>query len=73
MATDAFHALQKGDSNKHDKLIHQHIDQLAAQCEVIILAQFSMARALKSYGKSELPILTSPESSCTKIVEMVSS
>lgn len=68
--TEAFQALQKGNQAKHDELIHAEIDKLTPECDVVLLAQYSMARALDSYERGETPILTGPEVSANAIVEL---
>ena len=68
--TDAFQALQKGDQAKHDEMIHAEIDKLSAHCDVVLIAQYSMARAMDSYERGAMPILTGPEVSANAIVEL---
>jgi len=70
---EAFQALQKANSARHDEMIHAEIDKLARDVDAVVLAQYSMARALESYeGKSgSIPILTGPEVSANAIVELV--
>lgn len=69
---EAFQALQNGDRHKHDELIHKEILRLSDDSDVIILAQFSMARALETLGTASKPVLTSPEISVKAIVDRVS-
>lgn len=68
--TEAFQALQKANQAKHDELIHAEIDRLSGESDVIILAQYSMARSLDSYERGSTPILTGPEVSANAIVEL---
>lgn len=68
--TDAFQALQKGNQAKHDEMIHAEIDKLSSHCDVVLLAQYSMARAMDSYERGKTPILTGPEVSANAIVEL---
>lgn len=68
--TEAFQALQRGNQAKHDEMIHAEIDKLSEHCDVVLLAQYSMARALDSYERGETPILTGPEVSANAIVEL---
>lgn len=68
--TEAFQALQKGDQAKHDEMIHAEIDKLSSHCDVVLLAQYSMARAMDSYERGETPILTGPEVSANAVVEL---
>jgi len=68
--TEAFQALQRGNQSKHDEMIHAEIDKLAPDCDVILLAQYSMAHSLDSYERGLTPILTGPEVSANAIVEL---
>ncbi|MGE7717930.1 aspartate/glutamate racemase family protein [Priestia megaterium] len=70
--TEAFQALQNGDRHKHDELIQKEILMLSDDCDVIILAQFSMARVLETLETASKPVLTSPEISVKAIVDRVS-
>ncbi len=70
--TEAFQALQKGNQEKHDEMIHAEMDKMTQHCDVILLAQYSMARALGSYEKGSIPILTGPQVSAQAIVDLVS-
>ena len=69
---EAFKALQNGERTKHDELIHQKALELMIDCDVILFAQFSMARALETLDFSTTPILTSPEISVKSIVAEIS-
>jgi Asp/Glu/hydantoin racemase len=72
--TEAFVALQNGDRAKHDELIHQKIQELSVNNEVILLAQMSMARALRSLAEPpSTPILTSPDISIRTILDLLES
>lgn len=67
---EAFQALQKADQEKHDGLIHAEIDKLSEESDVVVLAQYSMARSLDSYERGSTPILTGPEVSANAIVKL---
>lgn len=69
---EAFEALQNGNRTKHDELIHQKVFELMDNCDVILFAQFSMARALETLDFTTTPILTSPEISVKSIVAEIS-
>ncbi|MCZ0871388.1 aspartate/glutamate racemase family protein [Peribacillus sp. AS_2] len=71
---EAFKALQNGDRTKHDELIHRKVQELTIDCDVILFAQFSMARALETIDitTTDKPILTSPEISVKSIIEEIS-
>lgn len=70
MITEAFQALQRGNQAKHGELIHEAINKLSSNSDVVLLAQYSMARALDSYERGTTPILTGPEVSANAIVEL---
>ncbi|WP_042196364.1 aspartate/glutamate racemase family protein [Paenibacillus camerounensis] len=69
---DAFEALQAGDIERHNSLIQEHIKLLSKTCEVIVLAQISMARALDHYDITDKQVLTSPESSIQALKQAMS-
>ncbi|WP_111922772.1 aspartate/glutamate racemase family protein [Priestia endophytica] len=69
--SEAFEALQNRQATTHDELIHQKVEELSSDCDVILFAQFSMARALKTLKVKPKPILTSPEISVKAIVDVV--
>lgn len=58
----AFQALTRGEIEKHDEAVKTAIQKLAAEVDVIVLAQASMARVLESLPKEEIaiPLLSSP-------------
>jgi len=60
----ALTALDAGDHQRHDELIAQAAVELAARgCQVIALAQFSMARARAMVvQRTGLPVLSTPDS-----------
>lgn len=64
MAEGALQALNEGDTARHDALVVEAAQALARQgCQVIALAQFSMARAQAVVQQAVgLPVLTTPGS-----------
>lgn len=63
----AMAALTAGDTATHDRLIAQAASPLA-HCDVVMLAQFSMARALPDVQQSlGCPVLSSPDSAVAKL------
>ena len=64
LADGALEALNQGDAERHDALVIEAAQWLAGQgCEVIALAQFSMARAQMAVHRAVgLPVLTTPGS-----------
>lgn len=61
----ALAALQAGDGVSHDRLIAASLDTLG-ECDVVMLAQFSMARAALNLH-SKVPVLTSPGAAVEKL------
>ncbi|MGH8021403.1 MAG: aspartate/glutamate racemase family protein [Opitutaceae bacterium] len=59
VAPEAFAALQQGDGAAHDRLIRDYIAALLPACDVIVLAQISMARALDGAPIYHKPVLAS--------------
>ena len=59
----AFDAVVRGDGATHDRLVSEGLRALAADVDVIVLAQASMARVIDSLPESDRikPILSSPE------------
>jgi Asp/Glu/hydantoin racemase len=61
----AMPALRDGDTETHDRLVVEAAAGLA-RCDVLLLAQFSMARARAAVqAKVGTPVLTSPDSAVT--------
>jgi Asp/Glu/hydantoin racemase len=60
----AFPALRAGDAAGHDRLVGAAARRLAADVDVLVLAQASMSRIVAALpaGEVPVPVLTSPES-----------
>ncbi len=58
----AYKALFSGDIEDHDKIVRRYLLDLMTRCDVVILAQASMARVADSIPAQEqiVPILSSP-------------
>ena len=56
----AFEAVSSGDRDRHDALVAEAITTQAAQVDVVVLAQASMASAAEAV-QTDTPVLTSPE------------
>jgi aspartate/glutamate racemase len=64
---DAMEALTAGEAKRHNHLIAEAAPRLA-HCDVVMLAQFSMAQALPAVQKAiHSPVLTSPDSAVAKL------
>ncbi|MDE3105331.1 MAG: aspartate/glutamate racemase family protein [Acidobacteriota bacterium] len=69
----AFDAVMAGDTATHDRIVAQQLQQLAAQVEVVVLAQASMARILASLPPNTLPVpvLASPELAVLRVRDVL--
>ncbi len=66
-ASGAMERLNAGDAAGHDAMIVQQASTLS-QCHVVMLGQFSMARAQPAVSKNcALPVLTSPASAVQRL------
>ena len=54
--------LMAGDTENYVRIVAEGLRRTALECDVIVLAQASMAPALEACGDIEVPILTSPRS-----------
>ncbi|HEU5139650.1 MAG TPA: aspartate/glutamate racemase family protein [Bacillales bacterium] len=62
LAEEAYRQLMAGDPDGHDSLLADKLRELAEQMDVVVLAQASMARAVKKLPEEEQgKFLTSPE------------
>jgi Asp/Glu/hydantoin racemase len=62
IAEGAFEALLSGDGARHDDMLKETIATLAADVDVIVLAQVSMARLVPQLAHVRVPVLCSPRS-----------
>jgi aspartate/glutamate racemase len=63
LATGALEALQRGNAGEHDRLVAEAAKSIAGECDVIALAQFTMARAGPTVERIvDVPVLTTPSS-----------
>jgi Asp/Glu/hydantoin racemase len=60
----AFAALRNGDAERHDAIVGAEVRRLAAEVDVLVLAQASMARVVANLPAGQVPakVLTSPRS-----------
>lgn len=69
LADSAYQKLMEGKKGEHDKLLAEKLKELAAEVEIVVLAQASMARAVNSLPlEIQDKFLTSPESGIKKAV-----
>jgi len=57
----AFEAVISGQTERHDRLVAEALQELMKSVDVVVLAQASMARVLTSIPADGTPILTSPQ------------
>jgi rhodanese-related sulfurtransferase len=72
LAEGALDALNRGDAATHDRLVAAAAQRVAADCDAIALAQFSLARAAPAVEHAvRIPVLTTPGSAVRAIRERV--
>lgn len=71
LSEGAFQAVLAGDTDHHDRMVRQMLEDLAAEADVIVLAQASMARVAPLVHNSRTPILSSPELALAKVRELL--
>jgi Asp/Glu/hydantoin racemase len=59
LAAGAFEALARGDTATHDRLVATAVRAIAPSCDIVLLAQLSMARATPLLTDLATPVLTS--------------
>ena len=69
--TDAFAALQNGEEHRHNQIIYDKVEEMSRTCDVVVLAQISMVRAMEGYTPQSKPVLTSPESSIRSLLQQL--
>jgi Asp/Glu/hydantoin racemase len=70
---EAFTAMRSGDGARHDEIIGAALVDLAADVDVIVLAQASMARVVATLepGALSVPVLSSPGSGMARLVSVL--
>jgi len=73
LCTGAYAALFSGDLQTHDRIVRQHLADLMAHNDVVILAQASMARVADKIPSAEqaAPILSSPRLAMERAREVI--
>lgn len=70
LCVGAFDALLAGDTDKHDAIVSAGLLELAADVDVIVLAQVSMGRLADSLGdRISVPVLTSPRLGMERVAQ----
>jgi Asp/Glu/hydantoin racemase len=71
LAEGALAALDRGDRAEHDRLV-VHASRDLRDCDLIALAQYSMAPAATLIAEAtKLPVLTTPDSAVTKLKQLL--
>jgi aspartate/glutamate racemase len=66
----AFDALLAGDTARHDAIVSASLVELAAEVDIIVLAQVSMGRVADGLGdRISVPVLTSPRLGMERVAE----
>jgi aspartate/glutamate racemase len=65
---DAAAARAAGDTERHDRLVAEAVREAAAEADVIVLAQASMAQAADA-ANVDVPVLTSPSSALRAVID----
>lgn len=63
----AFEALSHGDRDRHDEIVGEQLERLAAEVDVVVLAQASMARVAATRAVGSTPVLSSPRLAVEKL------
>ena len=72
LAQGALAALDRGDGALHDRLVAEAAKAALRDCDVIALAQFSMARAAAAVESATgRPVLTTPESAVRRLRDLL--
>lgn len=66
----AFAAVSSGDRGAHDRLVSAAIERLAAEADVVVLAQASMASAAE-HAAVDVPVLTSIAAGVERLGEVI--
>lgn len=64
----AFEALQNKNPDKHDQIVKNAVIELLNKCDVVVLAQASMARAIEGLDHIQDRVLTSPRLGVTNVL-----
>jgi aspartate/glutamate racemase len=73
LSKEAFQALRKGDSARHNELLLEEIDGLSKRTDIIVMAQVSMSVLEPYLGKTRVPVLNSGRTGFTRAREILES
>lgn len=68
----AYARLTAGDLAEHDRIVRQALEQMSRRCDVIVLAQASMARAAEGLSPAgAVPVLSSPRPAMERLARLL--
>ena len=73
LCNGAFEALLNGDPQKHDEIVKDAVMGLLDRCDVVVLAQASMARAVQGLTQLQDRVFTSPRMGVANVVNYLKS
>lgn len=75
LCSEAFGYMLKGDLTNHDRIVLEQLRSLMRRCDVVVLAQASMARVADQLAPAErtTPVLSSPRSGVARAAEVMRS
>jgi aspartate/glutamate racemase len=68
---EAFRAIQKGDSEKHNSILMDEIDRLSRRVDTIVMAQLSMSALAPHLSNTKVPVYDSGTTGFGRIREML--
>lgn len=71
LCAEAFKEYEKGNIDKHNKLLLQEIDRLSNEVDVIVMAQLSMSALAPFIKESKVPVYNSGDTGFKRIREML--
>ena len=70
---EAFRAIQKGDTDPHNRLLLEEIDKLSGKVDCIVMAQLSMSALAPQLTKTRVPVYDSGTTGFSRIRQMLTS
>jgi Asp/Glu/hydantoin racemase len=71
LESSAFEAKLAGDNSTHDRIVRDAVQRLAKKCDVVVLAQASMAHLAEPLeGEVSVPVLASPKLCISALKEL---
>ncbi len=70
---EAFRAIQKGDTDTHNRILLEEIDKLSGKVDCIVMAQLSMSALAPQLTKTRVPVYDSGTTGFSRIRQMLTS